>query len=52
LTLDGVPIIAPAEAPRGAAVVLAIAPAAADAVARRLTPLGLAFVPTPPYPPA
>lgn len=50
--LDGVPIVAPAEAPPGATVILAVAPAVAAGIAARLAPLGLSFVTVPAYPPA
>lgn len=51
-SLDGVPVIAPSDAPRGATVVLALAPAIAKSVVTRLAPLGLDFVTLPAYPPA
>jgi SAM-dependent methyltransferase len=50
-TLDGVPIVAPADAPAGATVILAVAPAVAAGIASRLAPLGIIFVTVPAYPP-
>jgi len=50
--LDGVPIVAPRDAPEGATVILAVAPAVAAAIASRLAPLGLSFVTVPAYPPS
>jgi hypothetical protein len=50
--LDGVPIVAPWDAPAGATVVLAVAPAVAANIASRLASLGLSFVTVPAYPPA
>lgn len=49
--LDGVPIVAPADVPAGATVILAVAPAIAAAIASRLAPLGFSFVTVPAYPP-
>lgn len=50
--LDGVPIVAPRDAPAGATVILAVAPAVAATIAARLAPLGFSFVTVPAYPPA
>ncbi|MBX3503315.1 MAG: class I SAM-dependent methyltransferase [Alphaproteobacteria bacterium] len=49
-SLDGVPIVAPRDAPAGATVILAVAPAVAATIAARLAPLGFAFVTVPTYP--
>ncbi len=43
-TLDGVQILSPEQAPKGSAIVMAMAPRVARAVGQRLAPLGLDFV--------
>ncbi len=48
--LNGVPIASPSEAPLGATVIIAVAPAVAIGVAARLAPLGLNLVKLPAYP--
>lgn len=50
-SLYGVPVVAPADAPRGATVILPLAPLIAANVMTRLASLDFDFVTLPPYPP-